>query len=67
MNHKQLLSTLLLSALATAARAQTVEQLAGQLVRVTTADGRRYCLQGLPEAATRDIPTPVLSIPMNCP
>jgi hypothetical protein len=52
---------------ATAARAQTVEQLAGQLVRVTTADGRRYCLQGLPEAATRDIPTPVLSIPMNCP
>jgi hypothetical protein len=52
---------------ATAGRAQRVEQLAGGLVRVTTADGRRYCLQDLPEAATRDIPTPVLAVPMNCP
>lgn len=33
----------------------------------TTADGRRHCLQDLPEAATRDIPTPVLAVPMNCP
>jgi len=52
---------------ATAGQQQTVEQLAGQLIRVTTADGRRYCLQALPEAATRDIPTAVVAVPMNCP
>ncbi len=52
---------------ATARPGQTVEQFAGQLTRVTTADGRRYCLQALPEAATRDIPTAVIAVPMNCP
>ena len=52
---------------ATAGQGTSVEQLAGGLVRITTAEGRRYCLQGLPEAATRDIPTPVLAVPMNCP
>lgn len=52
---------------AVAPRMQTVEQLAGQRLRVTTADGRRYCLQSLPEAATRDIPTPVIAVPTNCP
>lgn len=52
---------------ATAGRTPTVDQLAGQRLRVTTADGRRYCLQALPEVATRDIPTPVLAVPTNCP
>jgi hypothetical protein len=52
---------------ATAGQTPTVDQLAGQRLRITTADGRRYCLQGLPEAATRDIPTPVTAVPMNCP
>lgn len=52
---------------ASAGRRQTIEQLACQLIRVTTSDGRRYCLQALPEAATRDRPTPVVAVPMNCP
>jgi hypothetical protein len=52
---------------ATAIRDQTIEHLGDRLIRVTTAGGQRYCLQGLPEAATRDIPVPVLSVPGNCP
>lgn len=52
---------------ATATRAQSIENLDGKLIRVTTASGKRYCLQGLPEVATRDIPSPVLSVPSNCP
>ena len=52
---------------ATARREQRIERLAGPLIRVTTASGQRYCLQALPEAATRDIPTPVMAVPMACP
>lgn len=52
---------------ATAVRAQAVEPLAGQRVRVTTADGRRYCLQALPEIVTRDLPAPAIAVPTNCP
>jgi hypothetical protein len=52
---------------ATVSRTQSVEQLAGQMIRVTSADGRRYCLQALPEVATRDLPTPAVAVPMNCP
>ena len=52
---------------ATARRELRIERLDSHLIRVTTASGQRYCLQALPEAATRDIPTPVLAIPMNCP
>jgi hypothetical protein len=52
---------------ATAPARQTVEEIGDNLLRVTTAHGQRYCLQKLPEVATRDIPGQVLSIPMTCP
>lgn len=42
------------------------EQRGPDLLRVTHADGRRYCLQRLPEVATRDIPGQVLAVPTNC-
>lgn len=43
-----------------------IEQRGPDLLRVTHADGRRYCLQRLPEVATRDIPGQVLAVPMHC-
>ncbi|MBS1145400.1 MAG: hypothetical protein H6R14_2806 [Proteobacteria bacterium] len=43
-----------------------IEQRGAHLMRVTNADGSQYCLQRLPEVATRDIPTPLLSVPMKC-
>jgi hypothetical protein len=52
---------------ATAIRSQTIEDLGDKLIRITTGSGRRYCLQGQPEVATRDIPTQVLTVPTNCP
>jgi len=52
---------------ATAVRSQTIEDLGDKLIRITTGSGRRYCLQGQPEVATRDIPTQVLTVPTNCP
>lgn len=49
------------------ARAETkIEELGPSLFRVTHADGSRYCLQRLPEIATRDIPVPLVGVPMKC-
>lgn len=52
---------------ATAQTGQAIEEIGDNLLRVTSANGQRYCLQKLPEIATRDIPGPLLSVPMNCP
>lgn len=49
------------------ARAETkIEELGPALFRVTSADGSHYCLQRLPEIATRDIPGPLVGVPMKC-
>ncbi len=53
-------------ATATVASETKIEQRGPDLLRVTHADGRRYCLQRLPEVATRDIPGQVLAVPTNC-
>lgn len=52
---------------ATARPELAVRQIGDGLLRVDTAVGTRYCLQRLPEAATRDIPSPVMAVPMACP
>ena len=44
-----------------------VEQLAGDLVRVTLPGGRRYCLQAPAEVLRLQMPTPQLALPTNCP
>ncbi len=43
-----------------------IETLGDGLFRITAAGGRHYCLQRLPEVATRDIPGGAVSIPLNC-
>jgi hypothetical protein len=43
-----------------------IEERGASVMRVTNADGSHYCLQRLPEIATRDIPVPVLSVPLKC-
>lgn len=52
---------------ATSRPAPGVEQLSGRLVRITLADGRRYCLHALPETAQRGGPLAPMAVPMNCP
>lgn len=46
---------------------QRVEQLADGSVRVTSANGRQYCLQPMPEVVARGLPQPPISTPTNCP
>jgi hypothetical protein len=43
-----------------------IEERGAYVIRVTNADGSRYCLQRLPEIATRDIPVPLVGVPMKC-
>lgn len=43
-----------------------VETLGDGLFRITAAGGRHYCLQRLPEVATRDIPGGAVSVPLSC-
>ena len=45
---------------------QKIEQRGADLFRVTNPDGSQYCLQRPSEVATRDIPVPVISVPMKC-
>ena len=51
---------------ATAIADTKIEERGAYVMRVTNADGSRYCLQRLPEIATRDIPGPVIGVPMKC-
>lgn len=51
---------------ALAPQEQSFDQAAG-IVRVTTANGRQYCLQAMPEAVARGLPLPPTSVPTNCP
>ncbi len=46
---------------------QRVEQLADGMLRVTASNGRQYCLQAIPEVASRGLPQPPTSVPTNCP
>ncbi len=43
-----------------------VETLGDGLFRITAAGGWHYCLQRLPEVATRDIPGGAVSVPQSC-
>src|SRR5574343_1367815 len=52
---------------ALAPRSRKIEQLAGGVVRVTNANGERYCLQAIPDVVNRDLPHPATSVPMLCP
>lgn len=46
---------------------QRIERLADGMVRVTASNGRQYCLQAIPKVASRGLPAPPTSVPMNCP
>ncbi len=52
---------------ATAKREAKVEMIRDDTLRHTNADGRSYCLQKPPDAATRDGPVPITLVPMYCP
>lgn len=52
---------------ATEKSGEMIERLGDDLLRITTNSGQRYCLQRLPEFATRDSPLPVMAVPMHCP
>jgi hypothetical protein len=51
---------------ATAITGMKIEERGTDVMRVTNADGSHYCLQHLPEIASRDIPGPLVSVPMKC-
>jgi hypothetical protein len=51
---------------ATAITGMKIEERGADVMRVTNADGSHYCLQRLPEIATRDIPVPLVAVPMKC-
>lgn len=51
---------------ATARTETKIEELGPSLFRVTHANGRRYCLQRLPDIVNRDLPGPLVGVPMNC-
>ena len=44
-----------------------VEMIRDDMLRHTNTDGRSYCLQKPPDAATRDGPVPITLVPMFCP
>jgi len=52
---------------ATTKREARVEMIRDDTLRHTNADGRSYCLQKPPDAATRDGPVPITLVPMYCP
>ena len=52
---------------ATAKHEARVEMIRDDTLRHTNADGRSYCLQKPPDAATRDGPVPITLVPMYCP
>jgi hypothetical protein len=52
---------------ATARPEATTEMIRDDILRHTNADGRSYCLQKPPDAATRDGPVPITLVPMLCP
>jgi len=52
---------------ATAKQEARVEMIRDDTLRHTNADGRSYCLQKPPDAATRDGPVPITLVPMYCP
>ena len=52
---------------ATARHEAKVEMIRDDTLRHTNADGRSYCLQKPPDAATRDGPVPITLVPMYCP
>lgn len=52
---------------ATARPEAKTEMIRDDILRHTDADGRSYCLQKPPDAATRDGPVPITLVPMLCP